>query len=413
MENLKKIDPDLAVLIGQEEDRQRDKIRLIASENYVTKAVLEATGTVLTNKYSEGYSHKRYYQGQDIIDQIETLAIERAKALFGADHVNVQPYSGSPANFAVYLAFANPGDNILGMELSHGGHLTHGSPVSFSGKYFNVKSYGLTPDGEIDYEAMETLAREHKPKIIIAGHSAFPGIPDWARFRAIADEVGAIFWVDMAHIAGLVVGGVHPSPVPFADVLTTTTHKTLRGPRGGMILCKAEHAKAVDKAVFPGCQGGPHNHTTAAIAVALKEAATDEFKTYQEQVVKNAAALAEALMGFGFKLVSDGTKNHLMLVDLRSKGIKGKKAAQAMDRAGIVCNYNTVPFDDAKPFNPNGLRIGTPSVTSRGMKEAEMVKIADFINRAVENADNEEILDAMAKEVKAFCETFVPPGLAK
>ncbi len=411
MEHLKNLDPQLAEMISQEEARQRDKIRLIASENYVSHAVLEASGTVLTNKYSEGYSSKRYYEGQQMIDQIEDLAIQRAKALFGADHANVQPYSGSPANLAVYLAFMKPGDTALGMELSHGGHLTHGSPVSFSGKYFNMIHYGLTPEGEIDYEAMEKAASENKPKVIIAGHSAFPGIPDWKRFRDIADQVGAILWVDMAHFAGLVAGGVHPSPVPYADVVTTTTHKSLRGPRGGMILCREEHAKAMDKAVFPGCQGGPHNHTTAAIAAALLEASQPEFKEYAAQVVKNARALAEGLSSYGFNLVSGGTENHLMLIDLRNKGITGKQAAKAMDRAGIVCNYNTVPFDDAKPFNPNGLRMGTPAVTSRGMKEEEMKQIAGFINKAVENFENEEVLDALAEEVKTFCQAFVPPGL--
>ncbi len=411
MENLKSRDPLLTEMIKEEENRQRDKIRLIASENYVSAAVLEASGTVLTNKYSEGYSSKRYYEGQQMIDKIEDLATERARKLFGADHANVQPYSGSPANLAVYLAFMKPGETALGMELSHGGHLTHGSPVSFSGKYFNIIHYGLTPEGEIDYEAMEKAAREYNPKIIIAGHSAFPGIPDWERFRKIADEVGAILWVDMAHFAGLVAGGVHPSPVPYADVVTTTTHKSLRGPRGGMILCKAEHAAAIDKAVFPGCQGGPHNHTTAAIAVALLEADTPEFREYAARIVKNASALADALSGYGFQLVSGGTKNHLMLIDLRNKGITGKQAAKAMDRAGIVCNYNTVPFDDAKPFNPNGLRLGTPAVTSRGMKEEEMKKIASFINKAVENWQDEDLLDAMAEEVKTFCAAFVPPGL--
>ena len=411
MENLKKLDPILAEMIQGEEVRQRECIRLIASENYVSSAVLEATGTVLTNKYSEGYTGRRYYEGQQMIDRIEKLAVERAKALFGADHANVQPYSGSPANMAVYLAFMEPGDTALGMELSHGGHLTHGSPVSFSGRHYNIFSYGLTPGGDIDYEGMEALAREHMPKIIIAGHSAFPGIPDWARFRAIADEVGAVFWVDMAHIAGLVAGGVHPSPVPFADVVTTTTHKTLRGPRGGMILCKAEHAKAVDRAVFPGCQGGPHNNTTAAIAAALKEAASEDFREYSRQVVSNAAALADELQRLGFDLVTGGTKNHLMLVDLRRTGVTGKQAARAMDRAGIVCSYSTIPFDSAKPFNPNGLRLGTPAVTSRGMMEDEMRKIAGFISLAIRNRNNDAHLDAIAEEVRIFCGPFTPPGL--
>ena len=367
MKNLTKMDPVLAEMINAEAERQSDCIRLIASENYVSAAVLEATGTVLTNKYSEGYAGRRYYEGQQAIDRIETLAIERAKALFKAEHANVQPYSGSPANLAVYLAFMEPGDTALGMELSHGGHLTHGSPVSFSGKQYNVVSYGLTPDGDIDYRQLEKQAGEHNPKMIIAGHSAFPGIPDWKKFRAVADAVGAILWVDMAHIAGLVAAGVHPSPVPYADVVTTTTHKTLRGPRGGMILCKAGYAKRIDRAVFPGCQGGPHNHTTAAIAAALREASSDDFKEYARQVVANASVLAGALIDLGFDLVADGTQNHLMLVDLRRKGVTGKQAARAMDRAGIVCSYSTIPFDPAKPFNPNGLRLGTPAVTSRGM----------------------------------------------
>ncbi len=411
MENLRNLDPILAELIEQEEGRQRDKIRLIASENYVSRAVLEATGTVLTNKYSEGYQGRRYYRGQQFIDQIETLAVERAKALFGAEHANVQPYSGSPANLAVYLAFMNPGDTALGMELSHGGHLTHGSPVSFSGRLYHIVSYGLTRQGDIDYQAMEEAARKHKPKMIIAGHSAFPGIPDWSRFRAAADQAGAILWVDMAHIAGLVAAGVHPSPVPFADVVTSTTHKTLRGPRGGMILCRAEHAAALDKAVFPGCQGGPHNHTTAAIAAALKEASTEEFRDYSARVLENASVLASSLGEYGFDLVSGGTKNHLMLVDLRGKGITGNQAAAALDRAGIVCNANTVPFDGAKPFNPNGIRLGTPAVTSRGMGPGEMREIALFINRAVESARRERELEALSLEVKDFCSGFTPPGL--
>lgn len=411
MKNLKAFDPALFGMIEDEESRQRNKIRLIASENYVSEAVLEASGTVLTNKYSEGYSSKRYYEGQQVIDQIEDLAISRAKELFGAEHANVQPYSGSPANLAVYLAFVNPGDTVLGMELSHGGHLTHGSPVSFSGKYFNILSYGLTKDGNIDYETLENIARKEKPKMIIAGHSAFPGIPDWNRFRAISDEIGAILWVDMAHFAGLVAGGVHPSPVPYADVVTTTTHKSLRGPRGGMILCKKEHAKAIDKAVFPGCQGGPHNHTTAAIAVALKEALSDDFKNYAKQIVKNSKQLADSLISFGFNLISGGTENHLMLIDLRNKNITGKQAAKALDKAGIVTNYNTVPFDEAKPFNPNGLRIGTSAITSRGMKESEMVLLAKLMDRVINNWDNDDLLEKTAEEVALFCKPFTPPGL--
>jgi len=412
MKYLSNYDPAIAGLIKNEEERQVDKVRLIASENYVSHAILEATGNILTNKYSEGYPGKRYYEGQQFIDQIENIAIERAKELFGADHANVQPYSGSPANLAVYLAFIKPGDTILGMALPHGGHLTHGSHVSISGKYFNIVSYELDKDtGLLNYNVIRKLAVENKPKIIVAGHSAYPRQLDFAKFREIADEVGAILFVDMAHFAGLVAGGVHPSPVPYADVVTTTTHKTLRGPRGGMILCKAEHASAIDKAVFPGIQGGPHNHTTAGIAVALKEALEPSFKTYAKQIVTNAAKMAECLKGYGFTLVTGGTDNHLLLIDLSNKNITGKQAAKALDKAGIVLNYNSVPYDTRKPFDPSGIRLGLAAVTSRGFTEKEAEKIAGWMDKVVDNFENDALLEDIAKEVKELCRKFPPPGI--
>lgn len=412
MESVKELDPKMYSLVMQEEQRQASKIRMIASENYVSKAVLETTGSVLTNKYSEGYAGKRYYEGQQIIDQIELLAIERAKDVFGAEHVNVQPYSGSPANIATYLAFLQPGDTILGMALPHGGHLTHGAPVSLSGKYFDAQSYALDAEtGRINYDTIQQKAKEVKPKILIAGHSAYPRIPDFAKFREIADEVGAILMVDMAHFAGLVAGGVHPSPVPYADVVTTTTHKSLRGPRGAMILCKEKHAAAIDKAVFPGVQGGPHDNTTAAIAVALNEAMSDSFNEYAAQVLKNAKVLAENLMAKGFSLITGGTDNHLMLIDLTSKNISGKKAAKALDKAGIVLNYNSVPFDKRKPFDPSGIRLGTPALTSRGFKEGEMIKVSEFIDRVINEPENEALLASIAEEVEELCKTYPAPGL--
>jgi glycine hydroxymethyltransferase len=412
MESVKDLDPEIYALVKLEEKRQAEKIRMIASENYVSQAVLQTTGSVLTNKYSEGYAGKRYYEGQQIIDQVETLAIARAKDLFGAEHVNVQPYSGSPANIATYLAFLNPGDTILGMALPHGGHLTHGAPVSISGRYFNAQSYELDAvTGLLNYDAIRDKAMAVRPKILIAGHSAYPRILDFARFKAIADEVGALLMVDMAHFAGLVAGGVHPSPVPYADVVTTTTHKSLRGPRGAMILCKAKYAQAIDKAVFPGVQGGPHDNTTAAIAVALKEASTDAFKEYAAQIIKNAKTLAGALMAKGFTLITNGTDNHLMLVDLTNKNISGKKAAKALDKAGIVLNYNAVPFDKRKPFDPSGIRIGTPAVTSRGFKEKEMLLVSDFIDRVIADPDNEQFLEQTAAKVKSLCSKFPAPGL--
>lgn len=411
MQNLQQNDPQIYDLIRQEEARQADKIRLIASENYVSAAVMEATGSVLTNKYSEGYSGKRYYEGQQFVDQIEDLAISRAKEVFGAEHVNVQPYSGSPANMAVYLAFLKPGDTILGMALPHGGHLTHGSKVSISGKYFNAESYSLDEDGNLNYETIRTKAKECQPKILIAGHSAYSRILDFKTFRSIADEVGAILMVDMAHFSGLVAGGAHPSPIPYADVVTTTTHKSLRGPRGAMIMCKKEHAAAIDKAVFPGCQGGPHNSTTAALAVALKEAATDSFKHYAAQIVTNAKALAATLLDNGFNLVTGGTENHLMLIDLTNKSVTGKVAAKALDAAGIVLNYNSVPFDTRKPFDPSGIRLGTCAVTSRGFKEEQMEQIGKWINAVVDDPENTELLSDIAQQVKTLCDKFPAPGL--
>ena len=405
-------DPALYGMIRAEEAYQKSTIRLIASENYVSKAVLEASGSVFANKYSEGYPGARYYQGQINCDAVERLAIERAKKLFGAEHVNVQPYSGSPANLAVYFAFCQPGDTILGLNLSHGGHLTHGSKVSLTGKWLNAVHYSLDEKtGLINYDEVRKLALEHKPKVLIAGHSAYPRQLDFARFRAIADECGAILFVDMAHIAGLVAGGAHPSPIPYADVVTTTTHKTLRGPRGAMILCKEVHAKAIDKAVFPGLQGGPHNATTAAIATALREALDPSFKTYAANVVANAKVLAAALTKRGFDLISGGTDNHLMLINLTNKGVSGNLAAVAHEKAGIVLNYNTVPGETRKASDPSGIRLGTPSVTSRGFGPAEMEKLAVWMDRALQAGDDEAELAKINAEVAALCAQFPVPGL--
>ncbi len=411
MNSLQHNDQELFHLIQKEEQRQAEKIRLIASENYVSSAVIEASGSVLTNKYSEGYAGKRYYEGQQYIDQIEELAIQRARDLFGAEHVNVQPYSGSPANLAVYLAFLQPGDTILGMALPHGGHLTHGAKVSISGKYFNAESYSLEDNGTLNYETIRAKAKECQPKILIAGHSAYSRVLDFPRFREIADEIGAILMVDMAHFAGLVAGGAHPSPVPFADVVTTTTHKSLRGPRGAMIMCREQYAQAIDKAVFPGLQGGPHNSTTAAIAVALKEASTDEFKGYAKQIVANARALARVLLDNGFNLVTGGTDNHLMLIDLTSKNVTGKIAAKALDAAGIVLNYNAVPFDPRKPFDPSGIRLGTCAVTSRGFKEEQMEQIGKWIHAVITEPENIQLQKETASQVKDLCSHFPAPGL--
>ena len=413
MEDIKSTDSEIFELIKLEEKRQFDKIRLIASENYVSSAVLQATGTVLTNKYSEGYAGKRYYEGQQIIDQIECLAIERAKNLFGAEHVNVQPYSGSPANVAVYLAFLKPGDTILGMALPHGGHLTHGAKVSISGKYFNAESYALNREtGLIDYDAIREQALSCQPKMIIAGHSAYPRIIDFERFRTIADECGALLMVDMAHFAGLVAGAVHPSPIPYADVVTTTTHKSLRGPRGAMILCKEKYAAAIDKAVFPGMQGGPHNHTTAAMAVAFKEAGNEDFKDYARQVVENGRTLAESMMTNGFNLITGGTDNHLLLVDVTSKNVGGKPAAKALDQAGIVVNYNAIPFDPRKPGSPSGIRLGTAAVTSRGFKRKEMVQVGEWINAVISEPENHHLIAEIAADIASFCKDYPPPGIS-
>ena len=399
--SLAQTDPEIARLIDAERERQQRKIRLIPSENYVSRAVLEATGSELTNKYSEGYAGKRYYEGQQIIDQVETLAIERAKTLFGSEHANVQPYSGSPANLAVYAAFCEPGDTIMGMALPAGGHLTHGWGVSVTGKWFRPVRYGVRRDtGTVDMDEVRTLARQERPKLIFCGGTAVPRVIDFPAFAAIAEEVGAVLVADIAHIAGLVAGGAHPSPVGHAPVVTTTTHKSLRGPRGAMILTEAAHAAAIDKAVFPGLQGGPHNHTTAAIAVALHEASQPEFRDYAQSVVANAKALADELTAHGFDLVSGGTDNHLLLIDLTNKGIGGKPAAKALDRAGIVVNYNTVPEDPRPPFNPSGIRIGTPAVTTRGMTETDMRTIARLIDRVINAvaADNESELEVIAQE---------------
>ena len=404
---LTKIDPEIAELLASEEARQRDSIRLIASENYASQAVLAATGSVLTNKYSEGYPGRRYYEGQRVIDAVESLAQTRATELFGADHANVQPYSGSPANLAVYLAFAKPGDTIMGMGLPAGGHLTHGWGVSITGKFFNAVQYGVRRDtGLIDYDEARELARKHRPRILFAGGTAIPRIIDFEAFASIAKEVEAVFVADIAHISGLVAGGAHPSPVPCADVVSTTTHKTLRGPRGGMLLCKETHKKAIDRAVFPGLQGGPHNHTTAAIAVALREAATEDFRQYAAQIVRNAKALAAAMMERGFELVTGGTDNHLILCDLTNKGVPGKVVAQALDRAGIVLNYNSVPFDTRKPFDPSGIRLGTAAVTTRGMKEPEMQQIAAWIDEVTAKPDDEAHLAAIRGQVTELCAGF-------
>jgi glycine hydroxymethyltransferase len=406
-------DPDIAELIQAEARRQRDKIRLIPSENYVSVAVLEATGTVLTNKYSEGYPGRRYYEGQQFIDQIERIAIERAERLFGIDHANVQPYSGSPANLAVYLAFLSPGETVMGMALPMGGHLTHGWPVSVTGKWFRSVQYGVRADtGRVDLDQVRELAMAERPKVIFCGGTAIPRTIEFPAFAEIAREAGAILVADIAHIAGLIAGGAHPSPVGYADVITTTTHKTLRGPRGAMIMSTAEHAAALDKAVFPGLQGGPHNNTTAAIAVALREAAQPSFRTYARQIVANARALADALQARGYTLVSGGTDNHLILMDLTAQGIGGKPAARALDRAGIEVNYNTVPFDPRKPFDPSGIRIGTPAITTRGLAEPHMAQVAAWMDEAILAAtkEDEQVIERVAAEVRELLAGFPMPG---
>ena len=410
---LTEADPEIAELVQAEADRQAEKIRLIPSENYVSRAVLEATATLLTNKYSEGYPGKRYYEGQQVIDQVETLAIERAKDLFGVEHANVQPYSGSPANLAVYLAFLEPGDTVMGMALPMGGHLTHGWSVSITGKWFKNIQYEVgRDDGLVDLDQVRELALAERPKLIWCGGTAIPRTIDFEGFAEIAREIDAILAADIAHIAGLVAGGAHPSPVGHADVISTTTHKTLRGPRGAMLMSREEHAKDLDRAVFPGLQGGPHNHTTAAIAVALREAATDDFRAYAHQIVENAKALASELSDRGFDLVSGGTDNHLILVDLTNKDIGGKPAAQALDRAGLELNYNTVPYDPRKPFDPSGIRLGTPAVTTRGMTAEHMGPIAAWMERAVEAATREDEgeLETIAGEVRELTADFPIPG---
>ena len=408
-------DPEIAGLIEGEAQRQFEKIRLIPSENYTSVAVLEASGTVLTNKYSEGYAGRRYYEGQQFVDPIEQLAASRAEALFGVDHANVQPYSGSPANLAVYLAFLQPGETVMGMALPMGGHLTHGWPVSATGKWFRSVQYGVRADtGRVDLDEVRDLARRERPKLIFCGGTAIPRTIDFPAFAEIAAEAGAVLVADIAHIAGLIAGGAHPSPAGYAQVITTTTHKTLRGPRGAMIMSTAEHAKALDKAVFPGLQGGPHNHTTAGIAVALHEAAQPEFRAYAHQVVANASALAVALLERGYSLVSGGTDNHLILMDLTPQGIAGKPAAKALDRAGIEVNYNTVPFDPRKPFDPSGIRIGTPAVTTRGLTEEHMPRIAGWMDEAITAAvkDDEPAIDRIAGEVRELLGGFPMAGWA-
>jgi glycine hydroxymethyltransferase len=409
---LSEVDPEIAALIRQEERREADTLRLIASENYVSRAVLEATGSVLTNKYSEGYPQKRYYEGQQQVDAVEELARSRVAALFGAEHVNVQPYSGSPANLAVYLAFVKPGETIMGLGLPAGGHLTHGWNVSITGKFWKSVPYGVREgDHRIDLDQVRALAREHRPKLLWCGTTAYPRTLDFPAFRAIADEVGAILAADIAHISGLVAGGAHPSPVGIADVITSTTHKTFRGPRGAMILCKKEHAAAIDKAVFPGLQGGPHNHTTAAIAVAAKEAADPGFRDYARRIVENARTLGQALEARGFRLITGGTDNHLLLVDMTPKGLGGKPYAQALDRAGIVANYNSIPFDPRKPFDPSGLRLGTPALTSRGMGAAEMDRLAAWMDEVAQHPADEARIARIAGEVAELCKGFPAPGI--
>ncbi|MDI3280290.1 MAG: serine hydroxymethyltransferase [Bacillota bacterium] len=401
------VDPEVAEAIALEERRQKEKIELIASENFASAAVRAAQGSVLTNKYAEGYPGKRYYGGCEYVDIVENLARDRLKAIFGAEHANVQPHSGSQANMAVYMAALQPGDTVLGMNLAHGGHLTHGSPVNFSGMMYRFVAYGVNRQTErIDYDEVRDLARRHRPKMIVAGASAYPRFLDFAAFRSIADEVGAYLMVDMAHIAGLVAAGLHPNPVPYADFVTSTTHKTLRGPRGGLILCREEYAKQIDKVIFPGIQGGPLMHVIAAKAVAFKEAMTPEFKEYQRQVVANAQALAAALIGYGFKLVSGGTDNHLLLLNLTNRGITGKEAEEILDRIGITVNKNAVPFDERSPVVTSGIRVGTPAATTRGMKEAEMREIAAIMNQVLVPSPGEAVLEEARQRVAALCRRF-------
>ena len=404
---LSKADPDVWAAIQKEDQRQEQHIELIASENYASPAVMEAQGTQLTNKYAEGYPGKRYYGGCEFVDVAESLAIERARALFGAEHANVQPHSGAQANMSVFLSFLEPGDTILGMNLAHGGHLTHGHPLNFSGKFYKVVPYGVRAEDErLDYDELERLAHEHKPKLVIVGASAYPRVIDFERIAAVSRAVGARMMTDMAHIAGLVAAGVHPSPVPHSDYVTTTTHKTLRGPRGGLILSRGEHAKAIDRSVFPGVQGGPLMHVIAAKAVCFKEALEVSFRAYQAQVAANAKRLAQSLRDEGFRLVSGGTDNHLMLVDVFSKGITGKQAEAALGEAGITVNKNAIPFDKNPPMVASGIRIGTPAVTTRGMQEAEMDRIADLISDALQNSEDASALARIRGEVEQLCREF-------
>ena len=406
--NLKTVDPEIQKAIDQELSRQREKLEMIASENIVSTAVMQAQGSILTNKYAEGYPGKRYYGGCEYVDIVEQLAIDRAKKLFGAEYANVQPHSGAQANTAVYFALLQPGDTILGMNLTDGGHLTHGSPVNISGKYFKIIPYGVDKETErIDYDELERLAKEHQPKLIVGGASAYSRVIDFERMAQIAKSVGAYLMIDMAHIAGLVAAGLHPSPVPYADVVTTTTHKTLRGPRGGLILCRdAEFGKQLNKAIFPGIQGGPLMHVIAAKAVAFKEALSDEFKVYQQQVLDNAKALADELVKKGFRIVSGGTDNHLMLVDLRSKNITGKEAQFLLDEIGITANRNTIPFEPLSPFVTSGIRLGTPALTTRGLKEEDIREVADIIADVIENREDSAVIEAAKAKVQAICKKF-------
>ena len=408
LKNLDVVDTEIQEAINKELSRQRDKLEMIASENIVSKAVMQAQGSVLTNKYAEGYPGKRYYGGCEYVDVVEQLAIDRAKKLFGAEYANVQPHSGAQANTAVYFALLQPGDTILGMNLTDGGHLTHGSPVNISGKYFKIIPYGVDKETErIDYDELERLAKEHQPKLIVGGASAYSRVIDFERMAQIAKSVGAYLMIDMAHIAGLVAAGLHPSPVPYADVVTTTTHKTLRGPRGGLILCRdAEFGKQFNKAIFPGIQGGPLMHVIAAKAVAFKEALSDEFKVYQQQVLDNAKALADELVKKGFRIVSSGTDNHLMLVDLRSKNITGKEAQFLLDEIGVTANRNTIPFEPLSPFVTSGIRLGTPALTTRGLKEEDIREVADIIADVIENREDSAVIEAAKAKVQAICKKF-------
>lgn len=414
LDHVKKQDPEIYNAIVKEEKRQAEGIELIPSENYVSAAILEANGSILTNKYSEGYPGKRYYGGQENIDTIETIAINRAKQLFGAEHVNVQPYSGSPANAAIYFALLEYGDTVLGLKLDHGGHITHGLPISYSGRSYNFIPYTVDKKTDlIDMDEVHKLAKKHKPKMIVAGFSAYSRNLDWKRFKEIADEVGALTFADISHISGMIATGVLESPVPYFDVVMTTTHKTLRGPRSAIIMCKEHFAKAIDRAVFPGFQGGPHDHTTASKALAFAEAMKPEFKKYTEQVIRNAKKLGEELKKRGFDILTGGTDNHMLLIDLTDKGITGNEAQNALDVAGITLNKNTIPYDRRSPFDPSGIRLGTPAVTTRGMKEDEMVKIAGWMDKTLQNRDDEAGLSQIFEEVKNLCNKFPVPGILR